>query len=83
MQSVTHCRMEGNLDWPGTGCVCSLDLGHTHSSWMGNSLDESQLMLSVTLIDLALRNLQQLTSSPSPTFPINCFAESYWRVQVF
>lgn len=66
MQSVTHCRMEGNLDWPGTGCVCSLDLGHTHSSWMGNSLDESQLMLSVTLILGSARPCVLLPFLPCP-----------------
>lgn len=42
-QSVTRCSMDVDLGWPGPGCVWPLDLWHAHSSWIGNSLDESQL----------------------------------------
>lgn len=37
--------MGGDWNSPGTNCVCTLDLGHAHHSWMWNSLDESLLVI--------------------------------------
>ena len=84
MQSVTHCRMDGDLDWPDTGCVCSLDLGHAHSSWMGNSLDDSQLVIFADAIGNAdPRECLSLCFPALSSLPILELRYSLWLFWLF
>lgn len=71
---VTHCRMDGDLDWPGTGSVCSLDPWHVIQQLDGElpgwePLVIFSLMLSVVQI-VASASLCILLLLPCPCFEL-------------